>query len=339
MSNQEIKVRLIYINNLVHFINSSVDSYMSVVSESPEIKTPSPHDRNHTICVKKRKLSSIVKPVKDIRPPKRHAKLMMNSTTDVDDDLFSPIMPGVEQSPSPTTDICRAANVSVLKIMMAVFFGSFSPVTESIYQRWCRNITGRSSLEQKKNLKRLLIKLTSSKGCLELSDKYIRIFEESETGDRDHESELLIYLSDEQKPIVAKLSKILTKFCSNDCVCIIKGTRCYKNYKYNDELSMLLEDISLGIVKSFCDYYINQSQRRGCDGIENKYNPQRRVIRDVLGSMMHDTTFPMSPIMHRLCISFLHLVPVSDTYHHNNLHTVVSSMERKIEEELVKRNK
>ena len=312
---------------------------MSTVNESPEIKAPSPNDRVHPICVKKRKLSSIVQPVKDIRPPKRHAKLMMNLPTPVDDDLFSPILPGVDKPSLPTTDICRTANVSVLKIMMAVFFGSFSPVTDSIYQRWCRNITGRSSLVQIKNLSRLLIKLTSSKGCLELSDKYIRIFEESETGDRDYESELLVYLSDEQKPFVAALSKILTQFCSNDCVCIIKGTRCYKNYKYNDELSLLLQDISLGIVTSFCNYYINQGQEATCDVIGNRYDPRKRILVAVLDSMMRDTSFPISPIMYRLCTSFLYLMPTSDTYCHRNVHSVVSSMEKKIAEDLEKRNK
>jgi len=240
--------------------------------------------------------------------------------------------------------LCEDTNTSILKIMLSIFFGTLSPSAGDVYKKWCRNITGNARHLQVSNLGRILVKLTTNPGELEISGNYIRIFQENKSHDRDHESELLIYLTDDQVPFFKKISNILQKFCSKQTSTIIRVSTCYKDYGYNHLLTSLLDDIRLNISISFCNYFIRQYRRTpqsgggGSGGMLDSCSVMRsNILLSVLDSMMRDTTVAMSPCLYKLCIFYLgdklQRTPGNDTLGHYDVHPAVMAMEEDMRRE------
>ncbi len=254
--------------------------------------------------------------------------------------------PGMRSTACGVQKLCEDTNISILKIMLSVFFGTMSPSSGDVYKKWCRNITGNARHLQVSNLERVLIKLTTNPGELEISEKYIRIFQENKSHDRDHESELLIYLTDAQIPFFKKISGILQKFCSKQTSTIIRVSTCYKDYGYNHLLTSLLDDIRLTISISFCNYFIQQYRRvpqGGGGGVADGCTVMRsKLLMSVLDSMMRNTIVPMSPCLYKLCIFYLgenlQQTPANDTLGHYNVHPVVAAMEEDMQHELLNRS-
>ena len=156
--------------------------------------------------------------------------------------------------------IFHEINKSFLQYLLLIVFTNCSSFRILVYNKWKSNIRHQREEIRGQNMRRLLLKIATCRGKLEISDKYIQIFDEgSRRGPENQE----LHIPDKlwsYKGMELPL-KTLQSFCKGEETQLLLQTKRYIAYQYNDILTELLDKIRTTILSEFITHYIRDSPR------------------------------------------------------------------------------
>lgn len=129
----------------------------------------------------------------------------------VDDDDEFILLTSREDENHVLEKIFLEANQTVLQFLLFIFFTRGTDLNDAIFKKWASNIDGSSADKRRESLRRLMRKISSCRGCLELGDQYVKIFDEGTTN-RAESSELHLPGDISNFAILQKPLSILKRF-------------------------------------------------------------------------------------------------------------------------------
>lgn len=243
-----------------------------------------------------------------------------------------PSPPPVREKKDTIAQVYLETNRVFLQFLLVFLFSKESVFRDQVYKKWSGTISSACEEMRDKDLVRILMKIASCKGSLEIGDKYIQIFDE---GDRRLPEEQELHLPGDLVKYAAftRPVSVLKQFCTRTNTEYIMGHKIHTNYKYDGLLTQLLDSARVCILKGFVDHFILHHNTRRFYGQSERLAAQHRCTRRVLDTMLRDTTIDLP---HPLFITAEELLginmqhsPMRDGLLHYNVDPDVARMIKK----------
>jgi len=244
----------------------------------------------------------------------------------------SPLPPPAHDKKETIAHVYLETNRVFLHFLLMFLFSKDSIFRDQVYKKWMSMISSASEERRDKDLVRILTKMSSCKGRLEIGDKYIQLFDE---GDRRLPDEQELHLSGgmAEYTVFKRPLATLKRFCTGVNTEYIMVHKIYTKYRYNDLLTQLLDSARICILKGFISQFIHQHNTRRFYAPSDRLDAQYRCVKRVLGNMMRNTTVEMTPCMFLTIEDFmgknLRYTPIRDGLGHYGIDPDVEKMTKK----------